>query len=220
VSAGSDQQQHWEATYGTHEEFFGVGPSDFGVRAATALAEAKVETLLELGCGQGRDTLLFLQRGFHVTALDYAETAIRQLQTRADGAGYGSQLTTYTHDAREPLPFPKEKFDACFSHMFFTMALTERELERAFAEVWRVLEPGGLNLYSVRNDHDPHFGKGVHVAEDMWQNPMGFVVHFFSADKVRRLASGYDLLWMREFEDPSPPFTKKLYDVALRKAST
>ena len=100
MPAGSDQQQHWDAIYGTHEEFFGIGPSEFEVRAATVLEAAK-----------------------------------------------------------------------------------------------------------------------VHVAEDMWQNSMGFVVHFFSADKVRRLASGYDLLWMQEFEDPSPPFTKKLYDVALRKAA-
>jgi hypothetical protein len=57
MAAGSDRQQHWDATYGTHEEFFGIGPSDFGVRAATVLDEAKVQTLLELGCGQGRDTL-------------------------------------------------------------------------------------------------------------------------------------------------------------------
>jgi SAM-dependent methyltransferase len=169
MPAGSDQQQHWDATYGTHEEFFGIGPSDFGVRAATVLEEAKVQTLLELGCSQGRNTLLFLQRGVHVTALDYAETAIRQLQARAEAAGLDARLTTHKHDVREPLPFPKATFDACVSHMSFTMALTERELERAFAEVWRVLKPGGLNLYSVRNDHDPHFGKGPcgrgHVAE-------------------------------------------------------
>ena len=46
---------------------------------------------------------------------------------------------------------------------------------------------------------------------------MGFVVHFFSAEKVRRLARGYELLRITEFEDPSPPFTKKLYAVVLRK---
>lgn len=52
----------------------------------------------------------------------------------------------------------------------------------------------------------------------MWQNKMGFVVHFFSEDKVRRLASGYDLPWIRKFEDQSSPFTKKLFDVGLRKS--
>jgi hypothetical protein len=51
----------------------------------------------------------------------------------------------------------------------------------------------------------------------MWQNPMGFVVHFFPEEKVRRLAQGYQIESIKEFEDGSPPFTKKLYEVVLRK---
>ncbi len=72
-------------------------------------------------------------------------------------------------------------------------------------------------MYSVRNVADPHFGKGRHFGEDMWQNPLGFVVHFFDEEKVRRLAAGYDILWIKEFDDPTPPFTKKLFEVALQK---
>ena len=51
----------------------------------------------------------------------------------------------------------------------------------------------------------------------MWQNPMGFVVHFFTEETLKRLSVGYDPLWIKEFEDRSPPFVKKLYEVALRK---
>jgi hypothetical protein len=43
------------------------------------------------------------------------------------------------------------------------------------------------------------------------------VVHYFSEDKIRRLAEGYDIVHIREFDDTSPPFTKKLYEVLLRK---
>jgi SAM-dependent methyltransferase len=133
--------------------------------------------------------------------------------------GLEYRLALRVTDARQGLPFPDESFDGCFSHMFFTMELTEKELGRIFGEVLRVLKPNGLNIYSVRNDHDPHFGKGTHVAEDMWQNPMGFVVHFFSTEKVKKFARDYELLWVKEFDDPSPPFTKKLYEVAQKKAA-
>jgi hypothetical protein len=51
----------------------------------------------------------------------------------------------------------------------------------------------------------------------MWQNPLGFVVHFFTEEKIRRLSSGYDVVSIKEFEDRSPPFVKKLYEVVLRK---
>ena len=80
-----------------------------------------------------------------------------------------------------------------------------------------MLRPGGLNLCSVRNDHDPHFGKGPYRGEDMWEGPNGFVVHYFSEEKVRRLARGYDVVHIMEFDDPSPLVTKKLYEVLLRR---
>ena len=211
------QRGHWDRIYQEREDFFGAEPSDFGLRAAQVFGEAHAHAVLELGCGQGRDTLLFLQRGFAVTALDYSKSAIQQLARRAETLGLAGQLRSRTHDMRQPLPFRDGAFDACYSHMLFTMELTEEELRQAFGEVLRVLRPDGLNVYSVRNDHDPHFGKGTHRGEDMWQNPMGFVVHFFTEEKVRRLAKGYELLRVGEFEDPSPPFTKKLYEVVLRK---
>ncbi len=215
--AGIDQRTHWESTYSKKSDFFGVEPSEFGLQAASLFEREGLKKIVELGAGQGRDTFLFLQKGFKVTALDYAETALLQLKEKAKALGVDECLIVTVNDAREGLPFPDQSFDGCFSHMFFTMELTEGELEGIFGEVLRVLKPGELNIYSVRNDHDPHFGKGKHIGEDMWQNPMGFVVHFFPAEKIKRFARGYELLWIREFEDPSPPFTKKLYEVVLRK---
>ena len=98
--------------------------------------------------------------------------------------------------------------------MFFTMHLKEGELASIFKEVLRVLRPGGLNIYSVRNVNDSHFRRGRHVEEDMWEMN-GFVVHYFSMEKVERLASGYEILSVEEFEEGSLP--KKLYQVVLRK---
>ena len=214
------QQAHWEETYKTRPDFFGAEPSAFGVRAASAFDQHGLHTILELGCGQGRDTWMLLQRGFEVTALDYSESGVRQLGERTKAFRLEKRLVLRTHDARQRLPFPDESFDGCFSHMFFTMELIEKEIERIFSEVLRVLRPNGLHIYSVRNERDPHFRKGTHVAEDMWKNPMGFVVHFFSAEKVRTFSKGDDLLWVREFEESSPRFTKKqLYEVALKKAA-
>jgi SAM-dependent methyltransferase len=213
----TNQHLHWDNTYVKKADFFGTAPSDFGVRAAATFEQHGLRRILELGCGQGRDTFLFLQRGFDVTALDYAEAGLRQMQERAAALGVDKALALQPCDVRKGVPFPDQSFDGCFSHMFFTMQLSEKELEHIFGEVLRVLKPGGLNIYSVRNDHDPHCGKGKHMGEEMWQNPMGFVVHFFSAEKVKRLAKGYDLLVLNEFDDPSPPFTKKLYEVVLRK---
>ena len=43
----------------------------------------------------------------------------------------------------------------------------------------------------------------------------GFIVHYFSRDKVKQLALGYQLLDIEEFEESKLP--KRLYLVTLRK---
>jgi SAM-dependent methyltransferase len=209
------QKQQWDMTYTSKQEFFGREPSELAISALKAFKEHKVKNVLELGCGQGRDTWFFIKNGFQITALDYSETGICQM--REDAQKSGVKVALQVHDVREPLPFGDGTFDAIYSHMFFTMEFPEEELAFMLKECLRVLRPNGLNLYSVRNDHDPHYGKFTPKGKDMWQNPLGFVVHFFTEEKVRRLAKGYEVLWIKEFDDNSPPFTKKLYEVALQK---
>ena len=213
----TNQMSRWDSAYSSNMDFFGMEASQLGRNALIVFQSHSATKILELGCGQGRDTLYLAQNGMEVTGMDYSETGLCQIKDKAVSMGVEGSLVLKVGDARQGLPFDDGSFDGCFSHMFFTMQFPEKQLTFIFSEVLRVLRPGGLNVYSVRNVNDPHFGKGKHFGEDMWQNPLGFVVHFFSEDKVRRLAAGYDVLWIKEFDDPSPPFTKKLFEVALQK---
>ena len=212
-----DQKKQWDSTYADVRDFFGTTPSDMAVSVLQTMKVYQVKTVLELGCGQGRDTWYLATNGFQVTALDYSESGICQVKDTAKREKLDRAVVAKIHDARKPLPFPDVSFDAIYSHMFFTMEFSEEEISSMLADCRRVLKPGGLNIYSVRNDHDPHYGKFEPRGKDMWKNPRGFVVHFFSEEKIRRLSSGYDVLWIKEFEDRSPPFTKKLYEVVLQK---
>ncbi|HUT26790.1 MAG TPA: class I SAM-dependent methyltransferase [Methanomassiliicoccales archaeon] len=212
-----DQRNQWNLTYTGKNDFFGPEPSDLGRRAVNIFKKSGSRKILELGCGQGRDTCLFAREGFKVIALDYSESGICQIRERAEKMCLDPNLECVVQDVRAGIPLPDASVDAVYSHMLFTMELWEKEISFILKECRRVLKPGGLNLYSVRNDHDPHFGKGPNKGEDMWQNPIGFVVHYFSEEKIRRLAVGYEIVHIQEFDDPSPPFTKKLYEVLLRK---
>lgn len=213
-----DQREQWEGTYAMAEDFFGNEPSELAVSANDLFKKEGCHKILEIGCGQGRDAIFFASEGYEVWAIDYSQQAIQQLADKADEEG--ATMTLGVHDIRKPLPFPDASFDAVYSHMLFTMELSEEEVSFGLRECRRILKPGGLNIYSVRNDNDPHYGKFLQVGDDMWQNPMGFVVHFFSKDKVRRLSSGYQIERVVEFDDESPPFVKKLYEVVLRKPIT
>jgi SAM-dependent methyltransferase len=214
----SDQRHHWDRVFEGAEDYFGPEPSEFGRRALEMFRAAAVKDILELGCGQGRDTWLFAREGMKVIALDYSESGVCQMRRKACQMCLDPNVSCVVQDVRAGIPLPDSCVDAVYSHMFFTMELWEKEIRYILAECLRVLRPGGLNIYTVRNDHDPHFKKGLHWGEDMWQSPTGFVVHFFSEDKIRRMAEGYQVLHVREFDDLAKQYTRKLYEVVLRKA--
>ncbi len=208
------QKGQWEKTFSEESDFFGDQPSDPARRAAELYSKETKKVILELGGGQGRDTLFFARRGFQVTVLDYSQKGLEDIENKASGLGLSGLIRTVLHDIRKPLPFDDEAFDACFSHMLYCMALTMAELESLSQEIRRVLRPGGINVYSVRHKGDAHFGRGTHRGEDMYEMG-GFIVHFFDREKVRRLSTGYDILAIDELEEGELP--RKLFMVTVKK---
>ena len=208
------QNPQWEKAFAERPAMFGEAPSEPATKALALFRSQGVHSVLELGAGQGRDTFFFAASGLEVTALDYAEDGLKAIVSKTEMAGYPGRITPVCHDVRQRLPFPDARFDACYSHMLYCMALTTRELESLSTEVLRVLRPGGLHVYTVRHTGDAHYGAGIHRGEDMWEVG-GFIVHFFKPEKVQHLAAGYEVVSVEEFEEGGLP--RKLFRVTLRK---
>ena len=209
-----DQHTQWEAAFAGRPARYGRESSAAALAAAALFAAEGTRDLLELGAGQGRDTLFFAQRGLRVLALDFAQTAVDDLAGSAAAAGLSGLVTARRHDVREPLPAPDASADACYAHMLFCMALSTADLEALTAEVGRVLRPGGLLVYTVRHTGDPDAGAGPAHGDGMFESG-GFVVHFFDRALVERLARGFDLLEVAEFEEGALP--RRLFRVTMRK---
>jgi len=208
------QSNHWEKTFQNKPDMFGTEPSHAAVQAVDLFKKEGRNKILELGSGQGRDTIFLAQQGLQIYALDYCETGINPMSQKVEDLGLSESITTVCHDVRKPLPFEDEVFDGCYSHMLFCMALTTAELEYLSGEIRRVLKSGGLNIYTARNTNDAHYGTGIHRGEAMYEVG-GFIVHFFSREQVEHLAEGYEIVEVEEFEEGALP--KKLFKVVLRK---
>lgn len=208
------QLRHWDETLASRPEMFGREASEPARRSAAEFGAAGFHRILELGGGQGRDSLFFGASAFEVHVLDYAQAAVETIQQNAARVGLSSRISAARHDVRLPLPVADATFDACFAHMLFCMALTTAELTSLTREAWRVLRPGGQCVYTVRNTSDPDYRRGAHRGEDLWESK-GFIVHFFDRAKVEQLAQGYDLLTVEEFEEGTLP--RRLYRVVMRK---
>jgi SAM-dependent methyltransferase len=208
------QRDQWQRALSEKADRYGLEPSAPALAACESFEQIGARRLLELGGGQGRDSLLFAERGFELNVLDYAPSAVEAIAEKIDRTGLAARVSVGEHDVRQPLPFPDGSFDACYSHMLFCMALTEDELRSLSAEIRRVLRPGGLCVYTARTVQDADYGRGVYRAEDIYELD-GFAVHFFSRDLVERLADGFDLVEVEEFEEGALP--RRLFRVTLRK---
>ena len=177
------QSQHWEASFSSKPEMFGLEPSIAAAKALKLFQEQSISNIVELGAGLGRDTLFFAKNSIHVTALDYSASAIKVINQKTKQNNLSNYISTKLFDVREKLPFEDNSIEACYSHMLYCMALTTRDLERLNNEILRILKPGGINIYTVRHTSDGDFQKGIYRGEDLYEND-GFIVHYFSENKI------------------------------------
>ena len=209
-----NQAQHWETTFSSRSEMFGDSPSFAAIKATEIFKKAGLNNILELGGGQGRDSLYFAQSGFNVQVLDYSQSGVDSIIKKSKELGLTHSITAKIHDIKRPLPFKDESFDGCFSHMLYCMAFTTKELKNISNEIYRVLKPGGINIYTVRHTEDADYGNGIHRGEDLYETG-GFIVHYFSTEKIKQLSSGFDILNIESFEEGTLP--RKLFRVTLKK---
>ena len=167
---------------------------------------------LELGCGQGRDTIFFASNSLDVVAIDSSQVAIDALSKIITEKNLPIKAMIY--DVSEGIPFDKYSFDAVYSHMFFNMRFTDDQLKYLFVEVNRVLKEGGLNLFSVRSDNDAMYKKGVEVEKNIY-DINGFQIRFFTKPDLTKisLSNGFEPYKITEaYEEPA-----SLYCVFTRK---
>ena len=204
------QSQHWEINFSNKPEMFGLEPSIAAKKAFKLFKEKNFTNILELGAGLGRDTVYFAKNLISVEALDYSKTSIKNITKKSIRLNLTKFIKPHVFDVRKKLPFKDKSIEACFSHMLYCMALSNTDLKNLNNEICRVLKPGGINIYTVRTNEDGDYKNGIYRGEDLYEND-GFIVHFFSKEKINQLMDGFEVLDIEKFEEGT--FPRKLFIV-------
>ena len=210
----NQQSQHWESNFSCKPEMFGLEPSTPAKKALQIFKSNKTNKIVELGAGLGRDSIYFAKNSIHVEALDYSQSGIKNINQKIIKNNLSNIIKTKIFDVRKKLPFKNNSIEGVYSHMLYCMALTTSDLESLNKEIHRILKPGGINIYTVRHTNDGDYNKGIHRGEDMYEND-GFIVHFFSKDKINSLLKGFKNLEIENFEEGN--FPRKLFIVYNKK---
>ncbi|QGG58088.1 class I SAM-dependent methyltransferase [Paenibacillus sp. B01] len=128
-------------------------PSPFALDVLPFLEEQK--SLIELGCGNGRDSLFFSKNNIRVVAVDQADVAISHLQTYAN-----EFLTAVRDDFICSKELRENHFDYVYSR-FTLHSISEPEENALLNNVYATLKIGGKLFIEARSVKDSLFGLGT-----------------------------------------------------------
>ena len=188
------QRRYWDRVYAADPHVFGRRSSPLARWALARLGgRGGGRSLVELGCGTGRDSAYFARQGFRVLAVDVAPRATDATARRLGRGARGSDAfgAVETDDARHALgAIPPGTVDVVYSCLFLNMDFDRRDHVALGRAVRAVLAPNGRHVYSVRAVDDPWYGRGRRLGPDRYRlGPRGPTVHFFSPEYARSLGT-------------------------------
>lgn len=148
-----NDKSYWEQYYKKNPN--PVDPSTFAKFTSGFLHPDK--SLIELGCGNGRDSVFFANNGINVTAVDQVETEMEYLNQKYSLYNLDFIADDFTNLTTE------NSYDYIYSR--FTLHSINEEAEyRVLKWISTQLNKNGLFFLEVRSINDPMFHKGEKIS--------------------------------------------------------
>jgi ubiquinone/menaquinone biosynthesis C-methylase UbiE len=174
------QKKYFRKAYETGQHGWPeIGPTPHVARLVRSLGSGRGKTALDLGCGEGRHTILMAAQGYAVTALDLEPLALRKAKEHVRRAGLRADFVT--GNALD-LKFADGSFDLVLDYGCFHHVVT-RDWPRYRREIARVLKPGGhlsLSVFSMKFKHHPDERRTRN-----WLVHRNHYDHFFTPSEIR-----------------------------------
>lgn len=142
----SDCANSWDTVFTGTTEYHWREPHPVVARLLRSVTAPRAGSVLDLGCGYGRHTLLAAEMGFSVTAMDVSPVALAFVRDRLSGVP-GASLLQHNMSSM-PYPFSEDEFDLVIAIQVIHHQAS-CGVEATLAEINRILRPGGLALVSL-----------------------------------------------------------------------
>ncbi len=156
--------EYWDSYYAdrnAHNDSASL-PSLF----AQAMFERYMEggrSLIEFGCGNGRDSIWFAENGINVTGIDASRVVIKELQEKKSM----DNCIFICDDFVSAESIYQVQYDYCYSR-FTLHAINEQQEIQILTKAYDMLKPGGYLFIEARSIHDGKYGRGEAVERNAY----------------------------------------------------
>lgn len=174
---------YWDNLY-TKNDYFGIGQTILANFARDIIEKNSIKNMLELGCGQGRDSVFFAKLGCNIVAVDISENAIKFVEkTKYDENLKNLQLVV--SDIQKSLNFQNLKFDMVYSNLslqFFDLS----KLSNIFSNIFDVMSSDSFFLFSTKKTGDKYYNFGNKISDSAFEYK-GITRFFFTKSELETL---------------------------------
>ncbi len=139
------------------------------------------ETVLDCGCGGGRNLVYLLQNGFDVRGVDQEPRAIDAIRALAFQLAPQLPAENFRAEAIDAMSFGSESVDVVLSSAVLHFSRDEPHFRAMVTEMWRVLRPGGLFFCRLASTIGME-GRFQHIEERTYRQLDGSVRFLVDAD--------------------------------------
>ncbi len=101
-------------------------------------------TVLDAGCGYGRNLVHLLREGCRVFAVDADPDGVAHVHRLSDSLKTGLPAENFRVGSIEEMPFPEEFADVVICNAVLHFAEDDEQFRAMIAALWRALKPGGM----------------------------------------------------------------------------
>lgn len=196
--------KYWAKYYKTHQNPF--NPSLFASFCLNYFKENA--SILELGCGNGRDAVFLSKKGFRVKALDLCKEEIDFLNHHYKNENLEFKCCDFCDFV------DTYKYDAIYSR-FTLHSVNKKSQDNLFSNLNKLLNDNGILCIEVRGKKNSLFGKGESAEKDafIYENHYRRFLDFEDLKKdLKNL--GFEILYAKEdinfapFKDENDSFIR------------
>ena len=182
---------------------FWTTPSEESYYYAEKWKRNDCKSILDLGCGLGRHSILFAKYGFKVTSVDISKDGLDYLRNwqKEEGVDCLCKIADM-----KKLLFASDAFDCIFAYHSISHCDTEG-MKQVLNEIKRVLKPDGnifctlcsKDTWAFTNPDFPHIDENSLIKTD---GPEKDVPHFYvNLEDIQKLFLDFEIIRIRHIDD-------------------